>query len=296
MPNLSKIKKFILIKLPIKSAFIKGVCFMTLYALFSSLNDMCMKFVDISIIDTIFWRNLGANIILLPFVLKQKFNITFESTINHFIRAFMFGFGMCAYIKALKKLPLSAVVAINFSIPLWVTLFAYIFLSEKIKGRMLPIIIGFIGVFIICLPNFEHSNLGATVQMILATIIFAALDVFNKYLLNTESVVMMIFGSNFFITLLCLPFISFELPTQLWALLYLAAGSNLVLYFLLKAWQSYDISALQPIKYIEFPFAIYFGSLVFKDITNFNVILGVSILFAGLLLNIYKENIERKKQ
>ncbi len=278
-----------------KLPFIKGAFFLVLYAVFSSLNDVCMKFVNTNTVDTIFWRNLCANIVLLPLVIRSRPQITLKSTRNHFIRALVFGISMICYVSALKRLPLSLVVAINFSIPLWVVLFACIFLKEAWRERLISVIIGLIGIFITCMPTFENTNWIFTLIMILATIGFASLDVFNKYLLNQEeTIVMMLFGSNLFITMLCLPIFSYTIPAQPWAFIYLGIGANLVLYFLLKAWKSCDISALQPIKYIEFPLAILFGTAIFKDTTHWMVFLGVGVLLIGVFLNIAQEMKSKK--
>jgi len=275
----------------IKLPFFKGAFFLVLYALFSSLNDVCMKFVSTNIVDTIFWRNLCANLVLLPLVLRAKPKITMTSTRNHFIRAVIFGLSMVCYVSALKQLPLAVVVAINFSIPLWVLLFAAIFLREALRERLLSVFIGFVGIFVTCMPLFESANMFSIGLMLLAAIGFASLDVFNKYLLNNaETITMMLFGSNFFITLLCLPFFSYTLPSEPLMFVYLGVGANLVLYFLLKAWNSCDISALQPIKYIEFPLAMFFGSIMFADKTHHLIIVGVAILLIGVMLNVWKES------
>lgn len=276
----------------LKSPFSTGAFFLMCYAIFSSLNDVCMKLTTTNEIDTLFLRHLSANIFLLPFIIKSRPKITLQRTRNHLVRAIIFAMSMLCYISALKQLPLAVVVAINFSIPLFVVLFACTLLGEKWRGRMLSVAIGFAGILIVC----AHSLIGASSNythiliMLLATILFALLDIFNKYLLNhDEPLTIMLFASNLFITLFCLPFFSYTIPANLALFAYLGLGANLVLYFLLRAWNSCDISALQPIKYVEFPLALLFGSIVFQDSTHITTIIGVLIMFGGIVMNIIYE-------
>lgn len=278
-----------------KYRYLKGAMFLSLYALFSSLNDVVMKFsmqfTQTSTVDMLFLRHAFANIFLLPFIIRKRPKIMIRNVRNHLLRAIMFGLAMLCYISALKNLPLATVVAINFSIPLWVVLFAHLFLHEKLKQRLLSVAIGFVGVFIICAPMVTMANASSALTysvliMLAATCIFALLDIFNKYLLNqNETITMMLFGSNFFIALLALPFFSFTIPKQILLFVYLGLGANLVLYFLLRAWKSCDISALQPIKYIEFPLALLFGSIVFNDTNGTHVLIGFAIIMISIALN-----------
>jgi len=276
----------------LKSPFFKGAFFLICYAIFSSLNDVCMKLTTTNEIDTLFLRHLSANIFLLPFIIKSRPKITLQRTRNHLLRAIIFAMAMLCYISALKQLPLAVVVAINFSIPLFVVLFACTLLGEKWRGRMLSVAIGFAGILIVCIHSLigVSSNYTHILIMLLATILFALLDIFNKYLLNNdEPLTIMLFASNLFITLFCLPFFSYTMPTNPLLFAYLGLGANLVLYCLLRAWNSYDISALQPIKYIEFPLALLFGSIVFQDATHFTTIIGVLIMFSAIVMNIIHE-------
>jgi uncharacterized membrane protein len=89
---------------------------------------------------------------------------------------------------------------------------------------------------------------------------------------------------------LYLPFFSWNISAiNFTPFIWLALGSNLILYFILKAWESCDISAIQPIKYIEFPIAIYFGKVMFQETPSIYIFIGLAVLVFGLILNAKRE-------
>lgn len=275
--------------------YLKGALYIALSSLIAIANDVCMKMVSTNTTDTLFLRFLFATIILFPLILYYKPRIEAKSSYHHLTRALIFGLSMFFYASALKQLPLSAVIAVNFSIPLWVVILACLFLGEKWNGRLPAVLIGMLGVLMTCIPIWQVANAAATLVLILGAIGFASLDVFNKYLMNKkESMLMMLFGSSLGITLLYSPFFSYTIPNNIWPFVYLGIGANLLLYFILKAWQCCDISALQPIKYIEFPISIFLGAILFQDKFNWHMFLGVVVLLIGILINMHNE-IKNKK-
>lgn len=275
--------------------YIQGAFFIVLASIISVINDACMKDPNTSASDTLFLRFLVATIALLPFVINKRKMLTQTKWTNHIIRASMFAAAMFFYLSGLKQLPLAFVIAVNFSIPLWVVILACLFLGEKWDGRLKSVLIGLSGVLITCIPIWESAKIHSVLVLILGAIGFASLDVFNKHLLNKEeSMLMMLFGSSLFQTMLYAPFFSYTMPQNIWLYVYLGIGSNLLLYFILKAWQCCDISSLQPVKYIEFPLALYIGSIVFNDKLNWIVIGGVCLLLCGVFLNMREELKGRK--
>lgn len=275
--------------------YLKGAAFLLIASVISVFNDSIMKFSNTNTTDTLFLRFFFATVILFPLVLKNKPTINFTSAKNHLIRALIFGMSMFFFVTSLKKLPIAIVTTINFSIPIWVVILASVFLKEPIKDRLLAVTLSIIGVIITCVPIWQTANFFTAGALILGAVGFASLDVFNKYLLNNdESMLMMLFGSSIGICLLYLPFFSFSMPSNIWIFVALGLGANLLLYFILKAWQCCDISALQPVKYIEFPISFYVGSFLFQDKTSFWVFVGMLFLILGLTINIRKEVLANK--
>lgn len=270
--------------------YIKGAFWLFLASIIGITNDVCMKISTLAHYDVAFWRFATASLVLLPFVLYYKPEFNKKTLVNHGIRALIFGVGMFFYISSLQNLPLVLVNAINFSVPLWVVIMACIFLKEKWNGRLLSTSLGIIGVLIMLIPIFESASPIWSLILLMAAMGFAILDVFNKYLLNSkESILMMLFGSSIGITMLYLPFISWELPKEPLLFLWLGIGANLLLYCYLKAFDSCDIGSIQALKYIEFPIVFWVGNSFFKESITWHVFLGIFVLLCGIGLNMRKE-------
>lgn len=270
--------------------YIKGTIFLILAIILSVSLDAMMKFTNTSVCDTLFLRFFFATIMLIPLLVWYKPKITLNTAKNHGIRAILFGISMFFYVTSLKILPMSVVTTINFSIPIWVVILAAIFLGESIRGRLITVFLGIIGIVLTSIPVYEKVNFLTAILLILSAIGFACLDVFNKFLMNQkESMLMMLFGSSLGISLLFLPFFTFKMPQNWWIFLLLGVQANLILYCFLKAWESCDIAALQPIKYLEFPLSFFIGSRIFNDITEPWIFAGMSFLAIALTLNIRQE-------
>lgn len=69
----------------------------------------------------------------------------------------------------------------------------------------------------------------------------------------------------------------------------LGAGANLLLYFLLKAFQYSDASFLAPFRYIELIFSTLIGWGVFQENISFRILLGASIILTGSIINTFYE-------
>jgi S-adenosylmethionine uptake transporter len=275
--------------------YLKGAIFLGLASVVSILNDVCMKCVNMNSYDILFWRFASATLFLIPFMFFFKLKPKKNSLRNHTIRALIFGISMFFYINSLQNLPIATVNAINFSIPIWVVLLAYFFLKEPFNGRFLSTSLGLIGIIVACIPIWQSCDISSSILLVLGAIGFACLDVFNKHLMNKdESMILMLFGSSLGITLLYMPFFSWQFPSNFYIFAWLGIGANAILYFILKAWEACDISALQPLKYIEFPIAIYFGHSLFNETTHPLLFVGLGILIAGVLINARRETILSK--
>lgn len=275
-----------------RAHYLKGALFLILASVISAANDAIMKYTQLSATDTLFLRFFFATLFLVPLVIwnrKQILQASVKPKI-HILRALIFGSSMYLFLLSLKQLPLALVTAINFSIPIWVIILAKFLLKEDISKRMPAVLISLVGIIITYIPVWESGNMMYALFLILGTIGFASLDVLNKHLMNkNESMLMMLFGSSFGISLLYLPFFSFSWPSNWYYFALLGVGANLLLWAILQAWKSCDISAIQPIKYIEFPIALYLGSALFKDTSSVFLFIGVGILITGILINIRNE-------
>ena len=110
----------------------------------------------LSIRQVLFFRALvGLGVILLvgrsllPQILQKKlFPRHLARNVVHFTAQYFWTIGVVA-------LPLASVFALEFTMPIWVAFFAWLFLKEQLTGpRLLATLGGFIGVLVIVRPGF----------------------------------------------------------------------------------------------------------------------------------------------
>lgn len=141
----------------LKSAFNQGLFWMLL----SMLSFIAMSIgsremaATLSIRQVLFFRALVGLVVLLvvarslfPEVRRmQMVPLHIARNVVHFTAQYFWTIGIVL-------LPLASVFALEFTMPIWVTLFAWLILREKIKGpRILATIGGFVGVLVIVRPG-----------------------------------------------------------------------------------------------------------------------------------------------
>ncbi|MBO22181.1 MAG: RNA polymerase subunit sigma-54, partial [Rhodospirillaceae bacterium] len=73
---------------------------------------------------------------------------------NHFLRSTLNFIGMVMWFWALGHIELAKGIAIHFTMPLFITLFAVMFLAERVGPyRLIAMLVGFAGVLIILRPG-----------------------------------------------------------------------------------------------------------------------------------------------
>jgi S-adenosylmethionine uptake transporter len=276
--------------------YLVGVSWFVLSLFISSLNDVLTKYLCGSIgpYEVVFFRFLFSIITLLPFMLYYGKNSFITSRpLVHVIRGGLLFGGIALWSHALSVVVVTVATVISFTIPLFVLIFAKIFLGENVTlARWVATVVGLIGVVIVINPTSATFNI-MSASLILASMMFAGLDVINKKYVIKESMFSMLFYSSIVTTALSSfpAFLNWSMPTtqDLLLLLILGAGANLILYFLLKAFALIDASAAAPYRYIELLISSFLGYLIFAEIPTINTVIGALIIIPCTLFVIYNE-------
>ena len=224
----------------------------------SSLNDVLTKYLGSSInpYEVVFFRYLFGTLTLLPFMMYYgKRTFVTSRPMVHVLRGCLLFGGIALWCHALNVVTVTAATVINFTIPLFVLIFARIFLGENVTlTRWVATIIGLIGIIVVINPISDDFNV-MSASLIFGSIMFAGLDVINKKYVIKESMFSMLFYSNIVtLALSSVPaFYNWSFPStqDLLLLLVLGGGANLILYFLLKSFALIDASAVAPYRYVE---------------------------------------------
>ncbi|WP_174516728.1 DMT family transporter [Wolbachia endosymbiont of Cardiocondyla obscurior] len=283
-------------------AYLLGVIWFIL-SLFSSVaNDTISKYLSLHLqsFEVIFFRFLFSTITLVPFMLYYGREAFKTSQISiQITRGVLLFVGITLWTYGLAIFPIVTATIISFSIPLFVILLAIPLLNENIIWQRWSVtIIGFVGIAITTKAYSEDFNPKIFI-FIVSTLIFAILDILNKKLAIKESVISMLFYSALTTTIFStVPLLFYwHLPSllELVLLLILGINSNLILFFILKAFTLADATALAPYRYIELIISAIVTYVMFNELPDKSALYGILILIPSTLFIVYSESKVIKK-
>lgn len=215
----------------------------------------------------------------------------------HFVRGTFLFTGMAVWGLGLTLIPLTDAIVINFTIPILTLILARIMLNEKFDTyRWLVTLIGFSGVVLVTGMTQADFNPQCLV-LLLSALLFACCDILNKFYVNKESMIAMLFYTALFTALIgALPaYYVWVTPSfnEIMLTLLLGLGANAILFFILKAFERVDASATAPFRYIELLLSACSGYIFFNEIPRLSTWLGALLIIPatiGLILH------ESKKQ
>ncbi|MCF4172763.1 EamA family transporter [Vibrio mediterranei] len=120
------------------------------------LSDALIKSVgnDVAVFQFVFFRQLSAVLILLPFFLFSKPKNITEGLKWHALRAHVWLFGAIFMVYAISSMPLATANAIFYAAPLMMLPLAGLFFGEKLSRQTIAAaVMGFAGVLVIIRPD-----------------------------------------------------------------------------------------------------------------------------------------------
>ncbi|TDG95756.1 DMT family transporter [Cardinium endosymbiont of Culicoides punctatus] len=283
---------------PQQNNYCQSLVWLFFSMLSSCLNDVVTKYLAVGLTSyqICFFRFAFGSLFLIPIMIYHKGIHAFKTKylVLHFFRGTFLAIGMGLYCYGLTQVEMSTVTVIGFTNPIFILILARIFLKERVAWPIwLATLCVFIGMSLVFRPAVIGYNT-PVLGCILSTIFFASLDVINKKFVAHEAILSMLFFSNLMASFCMLPVAGYtwHTPTlyQLLVLSILGIGSNLILYFLLKAFQLVDASTLAPFRYTELIFSILFGYLFFHEWPAFTTWLGAGIIISCTCFIAYYQN------
>ena len=252
---------------------------------------------ELDTFEVMMYRSLmGICIVLIFSKLAGTVNeINVQQLPLHLTRNITHFTGQNLWFFAVTAITLPQLFAFEFSVPIWVALFAPIFLSEKLtKRRLFAALIGFLGILIVARPD----NIGFTPGMIaaaLCAICFTGTGIATKLLTRTQSITCILFWLTLMqaiLGIICAGYdfdITFPSPSSLpWVILIGIAG--LVAHFCItKALQLADAIVVYPMDFVRLPLATAVGVLFYKEPIQILVFVGAAIILGANFLNIISE-------
>ncbi len=252
-------------------------------------------------IEQAFFRNFISLFILLPFILGTKEVIKNKKNIKLLVLRGIFG-GMtmillfCSY----SMIPLSQVMAVSFSTPLFIYLGGIIFFKEKTSPfNNYMIILGFLLTLIIIRPDLE-IKLGVVLALISA-ITHAITGLLVKKISQTESVLLLMFSMVLLMTpITFIPSLHFwYTPTtyKIYLLLIsIAVIATLGNYCWTKALSISTLTNLMPFDFSKLVFATILGFIFFDErIDLITIICGGGLIICTNLTALNLKNNDKTK-
>ena len=281
----------------ILSAGAIGIIFMMLGQLSFSINDTLVKEIvidnknNLSIINILFLRGiLTTSFIFLYLKFYEKKNILniFKMKKYHLRGIYEVLTAVC-FFTGLILLPVAEVYTLLMTNPFFVTIFAFIFLKEKVGiRRWSAVVFGFIGVIFVINPQNINFNF-LFIFPIIAAVFLTIRDIATKGIATKKNSFEIIFITSVLITLFSgigSLFFDFTfrieyLPNLFISSIFLTAAYIFSVLTIFYAPLSLTASS----RYSVIVFGIIFGYIILNEIPSSNMIIGASIIsFSGLVV------------
>lgn len=242
------------------------------------------------------FRNIFSILILVfIFLVKKNTKLKSYQLKNNFIRNIFHFIGQSCWTWGLTVLPLALVFSLEFTMPIWASIIALLFLKEKINlNKILFLVLGLIGTFTILLPDSNNINF-YNIIVLLSAISYAFAHNFTKKLTETDSILSILFFMSViqlplsFIGSLTIGKLNFLTLEDLPLIIVLTATSLLAHLSLSSALKKSDASIILPIDYIRLPLIALVGWYYYDEVMTYNIIIGSSLIIIGTIFFLRKD-------
>jgi drug/metabolite transporter (DMT)-like permease len=211
----------------------------------------------------------------------------------HMLRGVAHGVAVMLWFFAMARIPIAQVTAIGFTTPIFTTIGAAIYLSERLHARRIgAVLVSFVGTLIILRPGAVAIELGALAQLAAAPL-FACSFLIAKKLTETESSASIVAYMSVFVTLALLPpaLMVWRTPTltELGWLFVTAIFATAGHYTFTRAMQAVELTVLQPFSFLQLVWATLLGYYAFSEVPDVWTLSGGAIIVASVTYIAHRE-------
>jgi drug/metabolite transporter (DMT)-like permease len=254
------------------------------------VNDAFVKYVSQSmpIAQMVFVRSLfvAAIIFAIAHASGATTRIADAASPRVVLRGVIDATATLLYLAALVHLPIANATAINLAAPLFMTVFAVLFLREQVGvARWLAILAGFAGVVLIIQPRATGFNAWALVSLA-ATVLHATRDLMTRRIPQGIPSILITVAATLAACLLSgvwtltqgwPPFGALQLLLVLCAALFVAAG----FYLIVASMRQGEMSVIGPFRYTGLLVALVLGFVIWGDAPNLLAWIGIALMIAS---------------
>ena len=274
-----------------------GVIFMMLGQLSFSINDSLVKLIvvdtqkNLSILNVIFLRGLITTFCIflyLKFYEKKIILKIFKISKYHQRGMYEVLTAVC-FFTGLVLLPVAEVYTLLMTNPFFVTIFAFLFLKEKVGvRRWTAVIIGFIGVIFVINPQNLNFNI-LFIFPIIAAVFLTIRDITTKGIATKSNSFEIIFITSVLMTLFSgvgSLFFEFTFKLEYLPNLFISSIFLTIAYIFSVLTIFYaPLSLTASSRYSVIVFGIIFGYFILDEVPSINMLIGAAIIsFSGLFV------------
>jgi len=200
---------------------------------------------------------------------------------------------------SLTILPLATAFALEFTAPLWVTVFAVLMLGEKLtRPRVVAAVLGFAGVLVILRPGSSSLQFGSVLMLVAATG-FALTSIVTKKLTGLVSTFSILFWMNVLqLGMNIVAIVALNAHLDVWnrleasqipAAIGLIVGGFMSHLCLTNAFRNGDATLVIPLDFLRIPLIAVVGWWLYGEPLDAAVFGGALLIIVGVLWNLRAE-------
>ena len=257
-----------------------AISLMIISGLFFVLMHSAVKYLskEVHIFEIAFFRCALVIFVLAPIIFQQGKKIfkTKQPKIQ-FLRITTNSVAMLCFFYGISSTPLAQLTTLGFTVPIFATILAVIFMKEKIRlRRTTALIVGFIGTIIVMRPDIS-IELGALL-IIFSSFLWSICLIFIKKLTQTDSAVTisLYFGIGMIPATFALAFPVLEMIDlrQFIILIFIAITGTLAQTIMNSALEKGELALLLPFDFLRLIWSVLIGYALFSEEPTITLWLG----------------------
>ena len=274
---------------------VTGLCFVTVTAIVKHSAQ------DLPAAQAAFMRYVLGLVFFLPVAKGLMATRLERATLVRFsLRGVIHSLGVILWFFSMTRIPIAEVTAMNYLVPIYVTVGAALFLGEKLAARRIAAVgAGLLGALIILRPGFREVDLGH-IAMLGTAAGFAGSYLLAKKLSGEVPASMVVAMLSIFVTLGLAPFaFAVWVPPSLedWGWMFLVAvfatGGH---YAMTYAFAAAPVTVTQPVTFLQLVWAVLLGWLAFNETPDVWVIVGGGVIISAVSFITWRESVLRRAQ
>lgn len=274
---------------------VKGAMWMTISALGMAFMSLSVKFVgmEISTFEKLFFRSLVTSILSIYPIRKDLKQIWGSNNKSRVFILFRCGFGITGavlYFYSIDRLYLANSSLLNKLSPVFITIFATIFLKEHLKKyQIYLLIVTLIGALLVIKPTLNFEIIPSLAGFSSAIFAGAAYTLL-RYLRTMENPSTLVLWFSVFSTLAMIPFMMIEgfvVPNkeQFFYLILTGVFSTVGQFGLALAYKHSKANEVSIYQYLSIIFSAILGYLLWNEIPDLYTIIGAILILGTAYLN-----------